>query len=54
MLNLIKIEESNQKKLIHTECTQLLNKISSDHALRCRSYRTLGLCTGAALIILFI
>ena len=41
-------------KAVHTECTQLLNKISSDHALRCRSYRTLGLCTGAALSILFI
>ena len=36
------------------ENTQILEKISEDHTIRRRSYQTLGLCAGAALVILFI
>ena len=39
---------------INAENSQLLERISVDHNTRLRSYKTLGLCAGAALVILFI
>ena len=41
-------------KLCNTENIQIMEKISHDHTTRLRSYQTLGLCAGAALVILFI
>ncbi len=39
---------------IHSECTTILEKRLDHQDLRLRSYRTLGLCAGAALAILLI
>jgi len=39
---------------INAENKRLLDQISVDHIIRFRSYKTLGLCAGAALVILFI
>ena len=37
-----------------TSCRSSLERLTKDKSLRLRSYQTLGLCTGAALAILFI
>ncbi len=39
---------------INAENVRLLDRIRLDHNTRLRSYKTLGLCAGAALVILFI
>ena len=44
----------NSLKLCNTENRAILENISQDHTKRLRSYQTLGLCAGAALVILFI
>ena len=39
---------------INVENTRILDEITSDHIARFRSYKTLALCAGAALVILLI
>ena len=39
---------------VNAENIRLLDRLSNDHDTRLRSYKTLGLCAGAALVILFI
>lgn len=41
-------------KAINAENARLLERMSQDHNIKLRSYKTLGLCAGAALAILFI
>ena len=41
-------------RALNTENTRLLNELTVDHITRIRSYKTLGLCAGAAMAILFI
>lgn len=41
-------------KAINAENQRLLKEMTYDHKVRLRSYKTLGLCAGAALVILFI
>lgn len=41
-------------KAVNAENCRLLENLSRDHNARFRSYKTLGLCAGAALVILFI
>lgn len=41
-------------KVNNVENMQLLETLSADHSTRLRSYKTLGVCAGAALVILFI
>lgn len=44
----------NELKSIQHDCERELNVMESNRDMRLRNYRTLGLCTGAALAILFI
>jgi stage III sporulation protein AB len=39
---------------IRSECHRRLDALSENQEVRLRSYKTLGLCAGAALVILFI
>ena len=39
---------------VRGECSRRLEILSNDQEVRLRSYKTLGLCAGAALVILFI
>lgn len=39
---------------IRTQCRSRLSQLSDNKDIRLRSYKTLGLCAGAALVILFI
>lgn len=39
---------------VHSACKQTLEQLSNNRDMRLRSYQTLGLCAGAALVILFI
>ncbi len=39
---------------VRAECREMLEVLSHDRETRLRSYQTLGLCAGAALVILFI
>jgi len=39
---------------VKSEATLRLNQMSKDQAQRMKNYRTLGVCAGAAIIILFI
>lgn len=39
---------------VRKECTAMIEDLYKDKDIRLRSYRTLGLCAGAALVILFI
>lgn len=39
---------------VRTECSAMIGDLHRDREIRLRSYRTLGLCAGAALVILFI
>lgn len=39
---------------VRGECNRRLNALSENQDVRLRSYKTLGLCAGAALVILFI
>jgi hypothetical protein len=41
-------------KAINSENRQILKNIGLDYQVRLRSYKTLGICAGAALVILFI
>lgn len=41
-------------RAVRSGCKELLKGLSRDSEIRLRSYRTLGLCAGAALAILFI
>ncbi len=40
--------------VVQQECNRLLTELSHNRQQRMRSYQTLGLCAGAALVILFI
>lgn len=39
---------------VRSECNRMLDALSENQDVRLRSYKTLGLCAGAALVILFI
>ena len=39
---------------VHSACERTLEQLSTNREMRLRSYQTLGLCAGAALVILFI
>ena len=39
---------------VHTECSAMLEAYSANQDVRLRSYQTLALCAGAAVVILFI
>ena len=39
---------------VHSACERILEQLSNNREMRLRSYQTLGLCAGAALVILFI
>jgi hypothetical protein len=39
---------------VHSACERTLEQLSNNREMRLRSYQTLGLCVGAALVILFI
>ncbi len=39
---------------VRTACDRALTQLSNNREMRLRSYQTLGLCAGAALVILFI
>lgn len=39
---------------VRAECRRILEAFTKDQTVRLRSYQTLGLCAGAALVILFI
>jgi stage III sporulation protein AB len=39
---------------VRTECNRRLDALAENQDVRLRSYKTLGLCAGAALVILFI
>lgn len=39
---------------VRDACNELLNEITKNQEIRLRSYKTLGICAGAALVILFI
>jgi stage III sporulation protein AB len=39
---------------VHSACERTLEQLSNNREMRLRSYQTLGLCAGAALVILFI
>lgn len=41
-------------RVLNSENTRVLDELTADHTTRIRSYKTLGLCAGAALAILFI
>lgn len=36
------------------ECTKECRSMENDHSIRMKSYRTLGICAGAALVIIFV
>ena len=39
---------------VRNQCREDIRELNEDKAVRLRSYKTLGLCAGAALVILFI
>lgn len=39
---------------VRTECREALEKMTTDQDSRLRSYQTLGICSGAAIVILFV
>lgn len=39
---------------VHSACERALEQLTNNRDMRLRSYQTLGLCAGAALVILFI
>lgn len=44
----------NQLEYVRTACEKELSAFASNQEIRLRNYRTLGLCTGAALAVLFL
>ena len=44
----------NGLEAVRQDCQRIVNELERDHPQRLRTYRTLGLCAGAALVILFL
>jgi hypothetical protein len=44
----------NGLEAVRSLCRRMLDELTSGREVRLRNYQTLGLCAGAALVILFI